>query len=354
MSAEVPSLTRSLPDVSVVLATFNGAKYLKEQLDSLARQSLPPAELIISDDASTDESVEIARRFARQTTFPVLVNKNETRLGFADNFLHGCSLANGDVIAFCDQDDIWRPQKIDVCAKELAAHPNAVLVAHAAELIDGNGNRLGRFDHGIHSKRVRPPLTCRPYDVYNGFTMVFRRSLLKQLPSHERGLDFVTGKHRLAHDRWVRFLALSLGEIVELEEELVQYRQHGNNLFGGGDGKAPKMLHSLRQYFPDKKEYVENSGRILSAARNFRELMERIPKDAEKEFPLFDRRAAMNYWSSVERQASTRYDIQRSSSRLAALWAIGKGLGRGSYVNAYDRKLNIKACGLDFLRAIVQ
>jgi hypothetical protein len=181
-----------------------------------------------------------------------------------------------------DQDDIWHPQKIDVCAREFAANPNAVLVTHTAELIDGNGSRLGRFDQGIHSKVVRPPLTSRPFDVYFGFTMVFRRSLLKQLPSVERGLDFVTGKQRLAHDRWVRFLAPSLGEIVELEQELVQYRQHGNNLFGGGDGTAPERLHFLRRYFPGKAVAVENSSRMLAAAKDFRAFVERIPMDAEK------------------------------------------------------------------------
>src|SRR4051794_20922903 len=98
--------------VSVAMATFNGAKHIRDQLASLTQQTLIPAELVITDDRSTDETVSIVNDFARTAPFPVIIHSNSTRLGFRANFLKASALTSSALVAFCDQDDKWYPTKL--------------------------------------------------------------------------------------------------------------------------------------------------------------------------------------------------------------------------------------------------
>ena len=104
-----------MTSVSVAMATFNGARYVRQQLDSLAVQSHLPSELVITDDCSTDETLELLNNFAANAPFPVFVHQNESRLGYRGNFLHATTLCSSDLVAFCDQDDIWDRCKLEVC-----------------------------------------------------------------------------------------------------------------------------------------------------------------------------------------------------------------------------------------------
>src|SRR5205823_8200339 len=118
------------------LATFNGERFLRQQLDSLAVQTLLPHELVISDDHSTDSTVAILEGFAGSSPFPVRINSNEERLGFADNFLAAAARCSGDLIAFCDQDDIWSGQKLERCVA--AFGPDVVLAVHNCTVTDSD------------------------------------------------------------------------------------------------------------------------------------------------------------------------------------------------------------------------
>src|SRR5262249_17682438 len=99
--------------VSVALATFNGEKFLREQLHTLATQKVKPAELVACDDGSTDRTIAILQEFARTAPFPVRIIENTERLQYKANFMQAASLCVAPLIAFCDQDDIWHADKID-------------------------------------------------------------------------------------------------------------------------------------------------------------------------------------------------------------------------------------------------
>ena len=129
--------------ISIALCTYNGSRYLKEQLDSIAGQTRLPSELIIRDDRSTDDTVDIARRFAETAPFAVKVHVNSENVGSTKNFelaIEGCS---GDIIALSDQDDIWLPQKLERLEAEFAADPGVGLVFSDAELTDEKLAPLG-------------------------------------------------------------------------------------------------------------------------------------------------------------------------------------------------------------------
>ena len=100
--------------LSIALASYNGERYIAEQLDSIARQTRLPDELIISDDASGDATPAIALDFARQAPFPVKVLQNSERAGSTRNFEIAIRACTGDIIFLCDQDDVWYPNKISL------------------------------------------------------------------------------------------------------------------------------------------------------------------------------------------------------------------------------------------------
>ena len=203
--------------ISVALCTCNGANHLREQLDSLARQTLLPAELQIGDDRSTDSTLAIIEEFARDAPFPVHVNVNASRLGYGRNFMQTARRCSSDWIAFCDQDDIWQPNKIERCAREI--RDGITLIAHSAAVM-GQG-RLPDWP----ARPVNPPLSLPPRWMCLGFCQVFDRRLL-QLPQHR--LIWVAVED--AHDVWIPFVAGMSGTIVWIDEPLATYRQHEGNV----------------------------------------------------------------------------------------------------------------------------
>src|SRR5215470_8302349 len=113
------------PAISVAMCTYNGARFLAEQLGSLAAQSRLPDELVVCDDGSTDESAEIVKDFARHAPFPVRLEVNEENLGATKNFEKAIGLCRGEVIALSDQDDVWYPKKLELHESVFVADPSA-------------------------------------------------------------------------------------------------------------------------------------------------------------------------------------------------------------------------------------
>jgi glycosyltransferase involved in cell wall biosynthesis len=105
-----------MPTISVALAAYNGARYLQEQLDSLAAQRRLPDELVVVDDASSDGTVGILERFRATAPFEVKVHRNTANLGYSANFEVAISRCTGDIIFMSDQDDVWFPEKIEAVA----------------------------------------------------------------------------------------------------------------------------------------------------------------------------------------------------------------------------------------------
>lgn len=214
--------------VSVVIATFNGARFIEEQLESLGAQTYTPHELIVSDDGSTDDTLALVARFRQRAPFPVVAYRNESRLGYGGNFLSAAKKASGDYIAFCDQDDVWFPNKLQRAMEVLEAE-RAELLVHTATLIDDAGNEIGSFTQGIREHRVFTPLQLAPWGVFYGFSMVFKREVLDLVDADRRGGHTFEFEGLLSHDLWIYFLCNSLGRIVTCDQPLAKYRQHNSN-----------------------------------------------------------------------------------------------------------------------------
>ncbi|MDP1805064.1 MAG: glycosyltransferase family 2 protein [Acidimicrobiales bacterium] len=221
-----------MTDVSVALCTYQGERFLAEQLQSIARQALLPVELVVCDDGSTDGTPEVVARFAELAPFPVRFHVNAARLGVAGNFSRAISLCQGEVIALADQDDVWLPAKLERLVVALDDHPDVGAAFSDAELVDASLRPLGRtmFDvTRFTPRRRRRFVSGRGLDVLLarnvvcGATLAFRSSLRDLLlPIPTTGL----------HDMWLSTLLCAVTEVAVVDEPLVRYRQHGANQVG--------------------------------------------------------------------------------------------------------------------------
>lgn len=329
-------MSTPIPTISIVLATFNGEIFLDKQLASLACQTLLPLELVVSDDASTDGTKEIVRKFQRHAPFPVVINSNDPGRGYRENFLSATRLARGQWISFCDQDDVWHPKKLAICSTYMSI-PGITQIVHQADLIDQNDRNIGFFDQGIRHTGVKKQLAYDLWSTFWGFSLLFDRRILNVLDFKLRFVDYIDPRHLVAHDRWVFFLAQTLGHTIEIAEGLTQYRQHDNNLFGIAHP------HSRSKSISDIQR--ENAIYLL-VTNQMRDIIARLPVGIEKEFPLFDRDHALTICDRAIHQLRGRNKIYDSNSTKAILECLAM-MYRGDYRNAQDRSFRWRSFAKD-------
>jgi glycosyltransferase involved in cell wall biosynthesis len=311
--------------ITVVVTTYNGSRFLLPQLESIERQSLLPSELIISDDASTDDTYDLALRYAKAAPFPTRVMRNPRRLGYIENFFRALSHARFEYIAYCDQDDMWHPQKLAVCCDALVKS-NAVMCTHTANLIDENSHRIGSFAQGIAKDQIFPPLTLSPWGLFAGFTQVFDARLLTLIPAATRGMEYLNSDQLLSHDRWVYFLASCFGNVVTLSRPLTDYRQHQSNLFGPRD---PRTL-------TDKivAKVTESSQNLLlhrDMAKQRSEILLQFTKhNCCAELNASAERAHL-YWSKISELYDLRAQLYRAQNLGSRLTLLRSLLAAGAY-----------------------
>jgi glycosyltransferase involved in cell wall biosynthesis len=246
--------------VSVAMATYNGQRHIRRQLDSLAAQSHLPAELVISDDCSDDETIATIAAFAKTAPFPVRIHQNQKRLGYRANFMQVANLCQSELISFCDQDDYWYPHKIGMAVAPFS-DPEVLLTYHNADVVTEDGRQIG-----LLSARALP--TSSPWLSVLGFTEVFRRSLLQLSDLWADSLDSLKGDQRLAHDQWVFFLATIFGRTVYLDEPLVAYVQHGRNTVGWRTLRFRDMVRNRADEIARFARAAKSRAAILEAAKS--------------------------------------------------------------------------------------
>jgi glycosyltransferase involved in cell wall biosynthesis len=225
--------TKDYPLVSIVMATYNGEKYIEKQLESIFRQTYPELELIVVDDRSQDNTVVILNQFAQEhKNMKVFVN--DTNLGYIKNFEKGCFISKGAFIALCDQDDYWNEDKIKLMVEAIGEYPMIYSDSFLCkEDLNNTGIRIS--DNAkllpIHSC-LQQAVFCRIY----GHATLITRSLF------ERAYPFL---EVIPHDWWLSYVASFSGGIRYLNIPLVYYRQHSSNLYGAvGTKRKNKKEHN--------------------------------------------------------------------------------------------------------------
>lgn len=201
--------------VSIILCTYNGADYLEEQIDSLLAQSHPFHELIVQDDCSTDDTVRIIRQYqSRNPQRHIRLFINATQNGYNRNFLTACQRAEGEYIACCDQDDIWRKDKLEIMVKEIG---ECAMAFHNSMLMDNNHHELGLLHVHPLPSRIHP-LAAVLYPRAYGHQIMFHRILLPRLKCFiEQGISY---------DYLIYAVAGSLTPVCYVAAPLVSWRRH--------------------------------------------------------------------------------------------------------------------------------
>jgi len=222
------------PRVAVVVPTFNGERYLDEQLSSIARQTRPPDEVLVGDDASSDGTVRVARDFASRVAasgskMTVRVLPSETNQGLAANLARLVRATEADVVFFSDQDDVWRPRKIETMLESFDAEGRVELVVSDSQPFDSStgapaGRTLWRTALGDRPASATL-LALGRRGFVAGHDLAAQRTALLECMWPESGV--------LA-DYWLALVSAARGTLVLVDEPLVDYRQHGGNFVGSG------------------------------------------------------------------------------------------------------------------------
>lgn len=252
--------------IQILLATYNGAKYLEAQLDSLLAQTCRRWTLIAHDDGSTDQTLDILRAY--QHRYPDMIEILEDGLTFGnarDNFTHLIANATGEYVMFCDQDDVWLPDKIEKTFRKMQTleglHPSLPVVVHTdLEVVDESLCSIApsMFDYQGLDKSIKSLLQILAKNSVTGCTMMMNRQAitvsLPILPS------------AVMHDWWIAAMVIKHQGVVEfIDEPLIHYRQHSSNSVGAKKNSISYILKRVFSYFfnPDSLFKIWNQAKSI-------------------------------------------------------------------------------------------
>jgi glycosyltransferase involved in cell wall biosynthesis len=219
-------VTTGRPLVSVLLPTYNGKAFVAETIQSVLTQTYEPIELVVIDDASTDETLEIVERYAAEASGRIKVDQRGDRRGPCRRRNDALEAANGSLLAWLDQDDLWLPEKIARQVDVLEANPRVGVVHTAFDAFDSEtGETLENWpDPGVGAEgELLVPLFVQG-NLLASITALFRRSALERRGLRFREKDFSYG------DDYYLWLALSLDwRFARIGDTLARYRRHPDN-----------------------------------------------------------------------------------------------------------------------------
>lgn len=260
--------------VSIAMAVYNGEKYLRDQLDSLRLQKRQPDEVIIQDDGSTDDTCSLVRQYIKEHRLEKQGWKfyeNKKNLGFRLNFFSCIQKTSGDMIFLCDQDDIWKENKIEYMLKIMEKHPEIKVLNTAVELIDEEGKKRtyevkkGCCNANFIEKDIKPEKLEKfevdyllESNISPGCTVCFTDEIRKQLLHYKQAYKGVL----LEHDYLVNIIGALNDGTFFWNKELTQYRIHGGNTIGVKDfnsrglGVKNERLEQGRNWIKHYKEFI--------------------------------------------------------------------------------------------------
>lgn len=233
MAKIVSMKTHSL--VSIAIGTYNGERFLREQLDSVLSQTYKHLEIIICDDRSNDDTCNILREYACKDS-RIKLFYNTENLGLVKNFDKAISLCSGEYIALCDQDDIWDPNKIAVLLDNIG---DALLIHSDATLINAEGAIFSTSYTSYSQKKLYSNFKYYALGNNNvtGCTALFRSEL--------RPYILPIPKQTTVHDWWIALIASNHGKIHYCSQPLINYRQHDSNLIGAASPEIDKIINPI-------------------------------------------------------------------------------------------------------------
>lgn len=230
----------TIPSIAVVVSTYNGARYIAEQLDSVLAQDYPNVHIVVRDDGSSDGTLSILRSYAARGDIELVEGEN---VGVVSSFLGLVShVAEAyDYVALCDQDDVWHPDKLSRAVSLLAQRDQTLPQLYCSEhtLCDASMRPVGKS----HLNRIGVSFRTQLYEnIVFGNTCVFNRRLAERVA--EVGIDGV-----YSHDWWISLVACALGELTFDNFSSLDYRRTGANVSPSGMGGFAFLLRRIKIFF---------------------------------------------------------------------------------------------------------
>lgn len=228
------------PVISVAMCTYNGEKYLAEQLESILGQTYDNLEVVIVDDGSSDGTLKLLDEY-RARDARIRVIRNERNLGFLKSFERALQSCTGDFIALADQDDIWYAHKIAALYRSMG---ESLLIYSRVSMINADGQSLDGEFPSVKRLQGDCALSLVMGNCVTGHACLVRRSLL------DRALPFPAGVKM--HDQWLAIVAASMGRLKAGDEVLSLYRKHDSNAVLKKKGKADASRHVRKEQSDDQ------------------------------------------------------------------------------------------------------
>lgn len=293
------------PKLCILLASYNGEKYISEQLDSIINQTYKNWELIIRDDGSKDETVTILNKYEKKDERIKILRDDKGNLGFLKNFEELLFNAKEEFILFSDQDDFWLKNKLEkfvekirdldekVLSKPLLIHCNSLVCDDKLEIIKEE------FIDSKIAKKTNSNIYFFEYIVQGSTSMVNKKMIKESLP-------FL--KNVTLHDRYFHLLSQFLGTRVFIDESLVKYRQHERNEIGANRSIIKNIMSKKYFYVEDRKLIEEIKEKYIKCLRK------RDLNDIEKYLEVTDRNK-----NRLERFWLSKYFQMKLLKRLVLL-----------------------------------
>ena len=233
--------------IAILLASYKGENYIREQIQSLLEQTVTDTTIFIRDDQSPDRTFEIEQEFEKNYPDKIKVKRRtEGKGGSKENFWALCQEAvkmDADYFMFCDQDDVWNPDKIEITLKRMQKvekkNPKKPVLVHTdLEVVDQNLNSLGSSFVRYRALDAKITAINRLLVQNNvtGCTMMINRLLL------EKALKLSNISAIAMHDWWFSLVASLFGEISFIDQATIKYRQHGDNVVGATKVNTPSFI----------------------------------------------------------------------------------------------------------------
>lgn len=248
--------------IDILMATYNGEKYLEEQIESILKQTYSNFRLIISDDCSTDGTGEILKKYSQKDN-RIEIYFQEKNLGYIKNFEFLLNKVENKIYMLSDQDDYWLPDKVEKTYKKLKeakadlVFTDLIVVNEKEEIINKSFNKLMNLDKKINKTKNTKELVYL-YNCITGCTIMSKKDFIKDI------VPIPTESKHVLHDHWISLVVSMKGKVEYLPEGLIKYRQHGNNQIGAKHKISKEnSLEEIRKHFINVKlgvfgTYVKN------------------------------------------------------------------------------------------------
>ncbi len=241
--------------ISVALCTYNGEKFLTEQIESILNQTLAVTEIVVCDDGSQDQTPAILQFYQQHYPNLFRIYINEKNVGSSKNFEKALGLCTGDYIFFADQDDSWRKEKVALTVSLFNQNPDALGVFSDAHLINDEGQLIFK-DIGLWSSvKFFPELLPNDKSLFHSLILMGNfltgATFCVKKEVKSISIPFKTSDNlRFIHDEWLAFLLANNYQLVYTDEKLMSYRLHQNQQLGVGKiTRIQKRFHKAKNYY---------------------------------------------------------------------------------------------------------